>query len=60
MRPKVHDLELRFNAYLKVLPGLEEHWEFTVSGDKEAWSDGIWTSGDEGEYAWSSSMQEIL
>jgi hypothetical protein len=51
---------LGFNAYFEVPLGLEEHWVFKVSGDKEAWSDGIWTSGDKAEYAWSSSMQEIL
>ena len=50
----------RFNAYLKLPPGLEEHWEFTVSGDEEAWTDGIWTSGGDGASAWSPSKQEKL
>lgn len=59
MPPKVHDLRLRLNAYLKVPLDREEHWESTVSGDNEAWSNGIRTSGDKAEYAWSSSMQEI-
>ena len=57
---KNHDLRLRLGAYLKVPLDLEEHWVLTVSGDNEAWSDGIWTSGDKAENAWSSSMQKIL
>ena len=36
-------------TYLQVPPKLEESWEFRVSGNGEVWSDGIWTSGGEGD-----------